>query len=71
MFDYFPKITHIILDHNRIDEIYNNSFSGLKNIEFINLSHNGIETIEEDTIEIKTLDLSNNKLKENDTVDSR
>ncbi len=39
MFDYFPKITHIILDHNRIDEIYNNSFSGLKNIEFINLSH--------------------------------
>ncbi len=69
MFDFFPKITHIILDHNRIDELYKNSFSGLNNIEFINLSHNCIQTIEEDTfinMETKTLDLSNNKLKEKD-----
>ncbi len=69
MFDYFPKITHIILDHNQIDETYKDSFHGLNNIEFINLSHNCIEKIEENTftsIKIKTLDLSNNKLKEKD-----
>ncbi|XP_064392604.1 serine/threonine-protein kinase/endoribonuclease IRE2-like [Halichondria panicea] len=69
MFHFFPNITHIILNNNRIDEIYKKSFSGLKRIEFINLSHNSIETIEENAfinLKIKTLDLSNNKLKKVD-----